>query len=188
MRALAAHEVVRGRFSQQRQVPGLEQPLVSGGAFLFWRSGGLHWQTEQPFPLVTVLRQDATLQYDPGAQERPDVLAGRSETLRRELLLDLFRFDRRRLAANFEQAWQVGEDGSWELLLTPKRGMLRRALTDVRMRGAGLVEYLRINYADGGYLVLTFSDQRVLEEPPAAACGEFQFTEAQCQSRRGAQP
>ncbi len=52
---LAADEVLRGSFAQQRQLSGFKTPLRTEGRFVLAPVRGLIWQAEKPFAVTTVI-------------------------------------------------------------------------------------------------------------------------------------
>jgi hypothetical protein len=59
---LAAGQLLRGRFVQERSLVGFNAPLKSEGHFLLAPGRGLVWRAEQPFAVTTVMTPAGLMQ------------------------------------------------------------------------------------------------------------------------------
>ena len=59
--AVARPDVLRGQFTQQKQVSGFKNPLRSQGQFVVARQHGVIWTTLKPFPSEVVITADRIL-------------------------------------------------------------------------------------------------------------------------------
>lgn len=179
--ALQAEPVVSGQFSQQRQLHGIEKPLVSSGRFVYWRDQGIYWQTDQPFPQAITYARDQTVRWAaPGipAGERSD---SRRDRQFRQMLLTLFSFDLQRLQQQFETRWHI-DLPHWQLQLTPLDNIARRALSRASLSGGRFIEHLEIVSARGETLRIDFSDLHSEAAISHQRCvNQFGYSIDQCQ-------
>jgi hypothetical protein len=146
-RALETAKVVRGRFVQRRHLAGLAQPLESSGTFLFARSAGIEWHTEQPFDSQFLLAESRITQRDEGgvtlsldAAEQP-ALAVVSR-----VFFALFALDLEKLSQDFELFGERRGAG-WVLGLKPRAPALGRVFRRAIVTGGTSVE--RVVLEDG---------------------------------------
>lgn len=117
---IAAGQVLRGNFVQERILAGFDAPLRSEGRFVLAPAHGLIWRTEVPFPITTVISPTGLVQYT-GGTEILRLSASRMPFLLRiyELLGSVLAGDRSALGERFVVR-QSTEGGRWRIDLTPR--------------------------------------------------------------------
>lgn len=160
-RVIAAGEVLRGRFAQERQLKGFTHPLASSGDFVLVPGRGLIWRTLQPFAIVTVITATGLVQQVNGT-ETTRLTATQLPFLARVygLLSSALDGDWHALDAEF-QATEHSDAKQWELDLVPRAGgdsqsMPFRAIT---LRGGRFLDEVRISGRDDASDRLVFSGQ-----------------------------
>lgn len=177
---LGSHAVVRGRFTQTRELENAAASLHSEGRFIFWRHHGVYWATQEPVQLAKIYRHDKTLVIDGDGNSPPGEVRGVRERHFRETLLTIFSFDKDRLAQRFEQEWRA-QGRSWQLFLTPKSRSLKPYLSRIELWGAENIHGLRIHNDE--VLTLEFRDTRSSESLDIEDCvSSFAYSTEQCES------
>ena len=158
---VAAGEVLRGRFAQQRTLQGFAHPLMSSGDFVLAPGRGLIWRTRLPFSIVTVITAAGLVQ-DVDGTETTHLTAARLPFIARlyDLLSHALAGDWHALDSQF-QTTQQGSARQWQLQLVPHAGgdphaMPFRAIT---LSGGRFLDTVRISRSDDDSDRLTFSDQ-----------------------------
>src|SRR6202041_3569954 len=59
---LGADQVLRGSFTQETHIKGVDNPLRSTGHFVVAPSHGLIWNIQKPFPLSTIVTPQGSAQ------------------------------------------------------------------------------------------------------------------------------
>jgi hypothetical protein len=160
-RGVKPGEVLRGRFTQTRQIKGFERPLVSAGAFVLAPGLGLIWRTEQPFAIVTVITAAGLVQ-EVGGTETTRLAASRLPFLARlyDLLGGALSGDWHALGGQFEMT-QHGDGGQWDLVLVPRAGAdpLAMPFRSITLRGREFLDEVLIVRVDDDSDRLVFSDE-----------------------------
>ncbi len=167
-RPLGAGETLRGRFSQERHLTGFDKPLRTEGSFVLAMDRGLLWRSERPIVSTMAIGPKGVLQ-TVGGQEamristsQAPALAHFFETLRAALSGDL-----RNLEAGYTVDRSVGAE-RWRVVLRPKDGA-GPPVVSITLAGAGLLERVDIEKAEGDRESLRFFDQSFA---PAALTAE----------------
>jgi hypothetical protein len=146
---LASANAVRGKFSQQRFLAELAQPLASSGSFLFARNLGIDWHTKQPFDSQLVLSERGILQRDEGGQSlRLDAAEQPGLAVVSRILLALFALDFATLSRDFELFGEPRGAG-WTLGLKPRAQALRGVFKLAVVSGGSVVERVFIEDGNG---------------------------------------
>ncbi|MBS0042592.1 outer membrane lipoprotein carrier protein LolA [Shewanella sp. M16] len=144
-------ETVRGQFVQSRQLKVLKKPLISQGQFIFDQTQGLIWQQIKPFESLLILKDKQLIQRD--SQGRVQVSkadASASAAAMGDLLPSLVRAmlggDISGLSENFELHFLIAEglstDGQWQLGLTPKDPLMKKAIANMVLEGSDVLQSL----------------------------------------------
>jgi hypothetical protein len=144
-------ETVRGQFVQSRQLKVLKKPLISQGQFIFDQTQGLIWQQIKPFESLLILKDKQLIQRD--SQGRVQVSkadASASAAAMGDLLPSLVRAmlggDISGLSENFELHFLITEslntDGQWQLGLTPKDPLMKKAIANMVLEGGDTLQSL----------------------------------------------
>lgn len=154
-------ETVRGNFVQSRQLKVLKKPLISQGQFIFDQTQGLIWQQIKPFESLLILKDKQLIQRD--SQGRVQVSkadASASAAAMGDLLPSLVRAmlggDISGLSENFELHFLITDklnteklspeslspDGQWQLGLTPKDPLMKKAIANMVLEGSDVLQSL----------------------------------------------
>ncbi|MCU8008687.1 outer membrane lipoprotein carrier protein LolA [Shewanella sp. SM87] len=144
-------ETVRGQFVQSRQLKVLKKPLISQGQFIFDQTQGLIWQQIKPFESLLILKDKQLIQRD--SQGRVQVSkadASASAAAIGDLLPSLVRAmlggDISGLSENFELHFLIADrlstDGQWQLGLTPKDPLMKKAIANMVLEGSDVLQSL----------------------------------------------
>lgn len=166
---IAEGEVLRGRFTQERQLQGFAAPLRSEGRFLLAPGRGLIWKTEKPFSVVTVITEAGLVQEVNGNQTLR-MTAAKLPFLSRlyHMLGGALAGDWHRLEGDFTVT-QEGNDAAWHLDLLPKTtDDVTMPFRSIGVTGGRFVDQVILTKPDGDLDKLTFVDQ-VLSAAPLSA-------------------
>ncbi len=115
---LAAGQILRGHFVQDRILAGFAKPLRSEGTFVLVPGKGLIWRGEKPFPNTTIISPDGILQLANGQE------AMRLPASRLPGLSHLYEVLGAAVSGNIkplQQTFTVKQTGgtTWHIVLTP---------------------------------------------------------------------
>lgn len=170
-RQLARPALLRGRFEQEKHLPGFRNPLRSQGRFLLLRDRGVAWDTEAPFASSTVLTRAKLVASLPDGSTRVLLDAAESPAMAavNALLLALVAGDLDALAPQFDIAVLPRADAGWSLRLLPREAALKRVFESIELDGDHYVREVRIAETAGDRATIRFLD---LAETPAATTAE----------------
>jgi outer membrane lipoprotein carrier protein LolA len=162
-RMLAAGEMLRGRFVQERELAGFTKTLRSEGHFVLIGGRGLIWSAEIPFKNTTVITAGGILQVVNG-QEAMRLPAARLPVISRfyDVLSGALSGDTRALQHDFTVE-RSADASRWHLRLSPARPndpALGQVKT-IAVSGSTLVDQVDISKAEGDADHLRFLDQIV---------------------------
>lgn len=158
--------VLRGEFTQEKQVAGFKNPLRSNGRFLLARDKGVLWSTTAPFPSEIVITQDRILSRQRDGSRRVEVDGKQQPGLRsvNAMMFALMSGDMKALTSTFEVKEEAVASG-WKMTLTPRSRQLAQAFTSVRLSGDRYVREVELREANGDLTRLRFSG---MSEAPAS--------------------
>lgn len=168
---IAAVEVLRGRFEQDRRIAGFRKPLRSQGRFLLVRGRGVVWTTEAPFASETVVTGERIVVHPADGGTRV-VLDGERQPAMREVgraVLALVGGDLDALSRRFDTAVQRLPGDAWRMELRPRDRRLARAFARIVLQGDRYVRQVEMEDAGGDRTTLRFAD---LRETPATLSDE----------------
>ncbi|WP_296282388.1 outer membrane lipoprotein carrier protein LolA [Pseudoxanthomonas sp.] len=157
--------LLRGEFSQEKQVAGFRNPLRSNGRFLLVRDKGVVWSTTAPFPSETVITQDRILSRQRDGSRRVEVDGRQQPGLRsvNAMMFALMSGDMKALTSTFEVKAEPVARG-WKMTLVPRSRQVAQAFTSVRLSGDRYVREVELREANGDLTRLRFSG---MSESPA---------------------
>lgn len=157
--------LLRGEFSQEKQVAGFRNPLRSNGRFLLVRDKGVVWSTTAPFPSETVITQDRILSRQRDGSRRVEVDGRQQPALRsvNAMMFALMSGDMKALTSTFEVKAEPVARG-WKMTLVPRSRQVAQAFTSVRLSGDRYVREVELREANGDLTRLRFSG---MSESPA---------------------
>ena len=154
-------EVLRGHFTQERQLAGFSRPLKSSGSFLLAPGQGLIWQTEAPLADTTVITAEGILQLVNG-QEAMRLSVARLPVVGRfyDVLSGALTGD----AAPLERVFKVDRQADadhWQLALHPARAddPALAQIVAITVIGTQFVDTIEIQKPGGDADRLSFSAQ-----------------------------
>ncbi|MHC6527987.1 outer membrane lipoprotein carrier protein LolA [Vibrio proteolyticus] len=156
---LAQHNIVRGEFTQQREIAMFDQPLESSGQFVLDKKHGLLWQQTTPFPVNLVLTEDKLQQTF--ADQSPQVVTAQDNPMAfyfTRVFLAVFHGDTAVLKQQFELSFHV-ENGQWVLILTPKQAPLDKVFQHITLSGQTDIEQLTLQELRGDNTRIQFHHQ-----------------------------
>lgn len=165
-RAVAQPEVLRGQFTQEKQVSGFTHPLRSQGRFVVARQQGVIWTTLKPFPSEVVVTADRILSRQRDGSTRVELDARQQPAMRsvNAIMFALMSGDVQALSSQFNVA-ASREGQGWRLRLTPKSAMLAKAFESLTLQGDRYVREVEIVEASKDRTQIHFS---ALTEAPAS--------------------
>jgi outer membrane lipoprotein-sorting protein len=157
--------VLRGDFTQEKQVAGFKNPLRSNGRFLLARDKGVVWTTTAPFPSEIVITQDRILSRQRDGSRRVEVDGKQQPGMRsvNAMMFALMSGDMKALTSTFDVKGEPATDG-WKMTLVPRSRQLAQAFTSVRLSGDRYVREVELREANGDLTRLRFSG---MSEVPA---------------------
>ncbi len=164
--AVARPDVLRGQFTQEKQVSGFRNPLRSQGQFVVARQHGVIWTTLEPFPSEVVVTADRILSRQRDGSTRVELDARQQPAMRsvNAIMFALMSGDVQVLSSQFNvQASREGQ--GWRLKLTPKSTMLAKAFESLTLQGDRYVRQVEIVEANKDRTQIQFS---ALTEAPAS--------------------
>ncbi|QXQ02417.1 outer membrane lipoprotein carrier protein LolA [Stenotrophomonas indicatrix] len=166
--AVARPDVLRGQFTQEKQVSGFKNPLRSQGQFVVARKHGVIWSTLKPFPSEVVVTADRILSRQRDGSTRVELDARQQPAMRsvNAIMFALMSGDVQALSSQFNvEATREGQGQGWRLKLTPKSAMLAKAFQSLTLQGDRYVRQVEIIEANQDRTRIQFT---ALSEAPAA--------------------
>jgi hypothetical protein len=154
---LAAPAVLRGNFTQSREIALLETPLQSSGSFLL-SDLGLYWRQDKP--LVSVMIADGTRllqQVDDGPLQAIDVAMNPVVLTFSTSFLSMFSGSEAELRDHFAVEFAAGKD-DWSIQLTPATYPMSEAIETIILRGREYIDELTVTSRSSEKTVIRFSD------------------------------
>lgn len=161
---LAAGDVLRGKFVQERHLEGFSAPLKTTGQFLLAPEKGLIWRAEAPFATTTVMTSRGILQRNEDVETlnlsagQVPIMAQLYDALGGALAGDLGQLER-----SFEVERRTDASG-WRLILKP-RAVGDAEVREIRIDGNRFVEHVEVFKGSGDRDRLTFLDQSADQTP-----------------------
>ncbi|UIJ41525.1 outer membrane lipoprotein carrier protein LolA [Vibrio kanaloae] len=171
---LSANNIVRGEFTQTRNMEMFAQPLTSQGAFLLDKSNGLLWTQTTPFPVRLVLTDNKLSQRF--ADQPAEIITDKENPMAfyfSHIFLSVFHGDTQKLqeqfALDFEPATVTSSDEntenkSWTLTLKPKSAPMNAVFEAITLQGQNDIERIELREIRGDSTVIEFSQLSHLPE------------------------
>lgn len=158
--------LLRGNFSQEKQVAGFRNPLRSNGRFVLAREKGVIWTTVAPFPSEIVITRDRIISRQRDGSSRVEVDGRQQPGLRtvNAMMFALMSGDMKALTTTFDVKSEPAEGKAWRMTLSPRSRQLAQAFTSVRLAGDRYVREVELREANGDVTRLRFDG---LTETPA---------------------
>ncbi len=160
---VAAGQVLRGHFVQDRQLAGFAKPLRSEGSFALVPGRGLIWRGEKPFPNTTIISSAGILQVVNG-QPAVHLPASRLPGLNH-----LYAALGAAVSGNIgplQQAFAVTQssnDTGWRVVLKPlhPENPVMTQLKSMTLTGNRFVESVEVDRSGGDTDRITFSGHQI---------------------------
>ena len=155
---LTAQTLLRGDFTQTKNVKMFKKPLLSNGSFLLTQSQGLVWQQKKPFPVSLILTKDKLRQQ---FSDKPaDIIQAKDNPMVfyfSHLFLSLFQGDIKALQAQFDIVLSNNKE-NWKLELTPKSTPLNKVFSTITIEGHQYIKSLVLAELNGDSSVILFNN------------------------------
>jgi len=159
---LRIEDVLRGTFTQSRQIQGFKRPVVSTGDFVVARDRGILWHTRTPFESTLAMSPSRLRVVD--ARQRADVdLDARREPMLRTvnaLLQSVVVGDVAALESRFDVDVRLSGSEAWEIDLVPRDAALKGRFSAIRMSGDAYVREVRMSERGGDVTTVTLAGQK----------------------------
>ena len=154
---LAAPAVLRGNFTQSREIALLEKPLQSSGSFLL-SDLGLYWRQDKPLASVMIADGERLLQQvDNGPLQSVDVAKNPMVLTFSTSFLSIFNCSEAELRNHFTVEFMAGEN-DWSIELTPATYPMSDAIETINLRGREYIEELTVISRSLERTVIRFTD------------------------------
>ncbi|MEZ8803110.1 outer membrane lipoprotein carrier protein LolA [Vibrio splendidus] len=175
---LSANNIVRGEFTQTRNMEMFAQPLTSQGTFLLDKSNGLLWTQTTPFPVSLVLTDNKLSQRF--ADQPAKIITDKENPMAfyfSHIFLSVFHGDTQKLQEQFsldfepatttntdESANTSSRDTRWTLTLKPKSAPMNAVFEAITLQGKNDIERIELREIRGDSTVIEFSQLSHLPE------------------------
>ncbi|MFS1933766.1 LolA family protein [Vibrio splendidus] len=187
---LSANNIVRGEFTQTRNMEMFAQPLTSQGTFLLDKSNGLLWKQATPFPVSLVLTDNKLSQRF--ADQPAKIITDKENPMAfyfSHIFLSVFHGDTQKLQEQFSLSFEPAieqssnasansssDDTRWILTLMPKSAPMNAVFEAIMLQGKNDIERIELREIRGDSTVIEFSQlshrPEVLSDAEAQ---QFQF-------------
>jgi outer membrane lipoprotein-sorting protein len=140
--------ITQGKFQQEKHLKFLHKPLLSTGSFTYDKSKGVIWKTLSPVPSL-LLVNDTQLLTAQGEQAVPPAFG--------RVFKALLGGEISRLSEGFTIEGKEEKTG-WQLQLTPKDELLKKAISTIQLTGDTELRELKIQETNGNISQIRFSE------------------------------
>ncbi|WKY58734.1 outer membrane lipoprotein carrier protein LolA [Vibrio sp. SNU_ST1] len=171
---LSENSIVRGEFTQTRNMEMFAQPLTSQGTFLLDKSNGLLWTQATPFPVSLVLTDNKLSQRF--ADQPAKIITDQENPMAfyfSHIFLSVFHGDTQKLQEQFSLSFEPTtkqnsdksiKNTSWTLTLTPKSAPMNAVFEAISLQGQNDIERIELKEIRGDSTVIEFSQLSHLPE------------------------
>ncbi|MEZ8302992.1 outer membrane lipoprotein carrier protein LolA [Vibrio splendidus] len=175
---LSANNIVRGEFTQTRNMEMFAQPLTSQGTFLLDKSNGLLWTQTTPFPVSLVLTDNKLSQRF--AEQPAKIITDKENPMAfyfSHIFLSVFHGDTQKLQEQFSLSFEPAieqssnasanassQDTRWTLTLKPKSAPMNAVFEAITLQGENDIERIELREIRGDSTVIEFSQLSHLPE------------------------
>lgn len=162
---LSANNIVRGEFTQTRNMEMFAQPLTSQGTFLLDKSSGLLWTQATPFPVNLVLTDNKLSQRF--ADQPAKIITDKENPMAfyfSHIFLSVFHGDTQKLQEQFSLSFEPAKMQSpdentevWTLTLKPKNAPMNAVFEAITLQGNNDIERIELREIRGDSTVIEFS-------------------------------
>ena len=153
---LATDNVVRGDFTQQRQLAGVKKTLNAQGRFVVDKQRGVIWQTVKPFSQTTRITRNEIVQRD-GSQVLMKMSADKEPVVKTisSVLFAVSAGDVQTLTSYFKHNGTM-DNGRWQVTFTPKNAGLAKVIRQLQLSGDTAVQQVTLTGASGDLTRIEF--------------------------------
>lgn len=162
---LSENSIVRGEFTQTRNMEMFAQPLTSQGTFLLDKSSGLLWTQTTPFPVNLVLTDNKLSQKF--ADQPAKIITDKENPMAfyfSHIFLSVFHGDTQKLQDQFSLSFQPAvvqssdqNTGAWTLILKPKSAPMNAVFEAITLQGNSDIERIELKEIRGDSTVIEFN-------------------------------
>ncbi|PQJ59799.1 hypothetical protein BTO10_10375 [Vibrio chagasii] len=162
---LSQNSIVRGEFTQTRNMEMFAQPLTSQGTFLLDKSNGLLWTQTTPFPVNLVLTDNKLSQRF--ADQPAKLITDKENPMAfyfSHIFLSVFHGDTQKLQDQFSLTFQPTTAQSsdqntafWKLTLKPKSAPMNAVFEAITLQGNSDIERIELKEIRGDSTAIEFS-------------------------------
>tara|TARA_Y100001956_G_scaffold72995_1_gene78846 strand:- start:257 stop:937 length:681 start_codon:yes stop_codon:yes gene_type:complete len=162
---LSQNSIVRGEFTQTRNMEMFAQPLTSQGTFLLDKSNGLLWTQTTPFPVNLVLTDNKLSQRF--ADQPAKIITDKENPMAfyfSHIFLSVFHGDTQKLQDQFSLTFQPTTAQSsdqntafWKLTLKPKSAPMNAVFEAITLQGNSDIERIELKEIRGDSTAIEFS-------------------------------
>ncbi len=170
---LSGYPVLKGSFSQDKEVTRLKRTFHSEGDFIFTDDSGILWRVAMPFPSDTLLLADKMVQRTPDGNQT--VLDGSSNQVFQSFssaMLAVFSGNYENLADQFE-LYLSNEGGSYLIGMVPRDETVRTVVASIVLRVGEQLEEMVMTEAHGDRIVYNFNIRYMGDSLDAEELGLF---------------
>ena len=149
---------IQGKFTQERVIKVLTNPLISSGHFSLSKTKGLKWIQEKPFSSTLTLNSSVLTQTI--ANNPPMILTKAKQPFVfsfSKIFLSIFNGDQNTLKQSFNIKLN-GNIENWNMILTPKSSPLDKAIKFVNLKGGKTIDQVIVKNVKNDQLIIKFYD------------------------------
>lgn len=146
----------QGKFTQQRFLKSLSQPITATGEFVLEAKKGLLWKMQTPFVSQLKVTPEGIFQWN-GTEWVSAGRMGQSEQIK--LFLGLLSGEIDGIKSHFDTTLS-GSNANWTLTLTPNSLLMKQIFTQIQLKGDKLVQQIELFETQGDRTLIVFSGQK----------------------------
>lgn len=153
---LTTDNVIRGEFTQQRQLSGVKKTLHAQGHFTVDKQRGVIWQTVKPFNQSTQITRREITQKD-GSQILMKMSADKEPVVKTisSVLFAVSAGDVQTLTSYFNHDGSINGH-RWQITFTPKNAALAKVIRELQLSGGNAVQHVVLTGASGDITRIEF--------------------------------
>ncbi len=153
-------KTIKGEFTQQRYLQGMNKPIVSQGQFVLAPNAALLWQLKKPFVDTMRVRQTGIEQLSAQGMWLASQQSASAQKNQVKLFLDLLAGQSSGLQRQFDLVL-TGHAGQWQLKLLPKSVLMKQIFTQIDIGGDSVVKKISLHEKQGDRTDILFYNLKV---------------------------
>ena len=158
---LTSNTGIAGKFTQTREIQGLDTPLTSSGTFSLSQDGKLTWTQTKPFNSVITMSKTRLVQ---------TIMNNPSTVMTKEDQPIVFTFTQvfmSILKGNTQSAKEyfdinfTGTTKAWEISFIPKGSPLNKAIKNITLDGSKTINTIKVIDSQGNIIDIKFYDIKI---------------------------